>query len=72
MAHGTLRMNREKPEAGVGGDRDELRTQEFHTESSGSSGAEKPVSITSWLLQHCMLHQHFRIWKGGCRPSPEL
>lgn len=47
MAHRALSTNREKPEAGVGGDRDDLRTQEFHTESLGSAGPEKSVSITS-------------------------
>lgn len=43
-------INRERPEAGAGEAWDVLSTQESHTESLGSAGAEKPMSITSWLL----------------------
>lgn len=67
-AHGALSRNREKPETGAGGS----GTQEPPTWSLGSTGTEKPSRIASWLLQHCMSHQPFRIWKGHCQPSPEL
>lgn len=43
-------INRERPEAGTEGAWDGLSTQEYHTESLGSAGAEKLMSITLWLL----------------------